>query len=178
MFSSNCCFLTSIQIPQEAGKVVWYSSLFKNFPQLVIHTVKRLQCSQWSRKCSCSVVSNSLQRYGLWAARLSTGFSRQEYWNGLPFPSPGDLLDLGIKLKSSALWADSTGFPRGSAGKESTCNGQDLGLIPGLGRSPGDGHGNPLQYSGLKNPMDCIVHAVTKGWTWLSDFHFTLVKQK
>ena len=60
----------------------------------------------------------------------------------------------------------------GSAGKESTCNAGDLGLIPGLGRSPGEGHGNPLQYSGLKNSMDCIVHGVAKSRTRLSDFHF------
>ena len=44
------------------------------------------------------------------------------------------------------------GFPGGSVGKESTCNVGDLGLIPGLGRSPGGGHGNPLQYSCLENP--------------------------
>ena len=44
------------------------------------------------------------------------------------------------------------GFPRGSDGKESACNAGDLGLIPGLGRSPGGGHGNPLQYSCLENP--------------------------
>ena len=43
-------------------------------------------------------------------------------------------------------------FPGGSDGKESTCNAGDLGLIPGLGRSPGRRHGNPLQYSGLENP--------------------------
>ena len=45
-------------------------------------------------------------------------------------------------------------FPCGSAGKESTCNAGDLGLIPGLGRSPGEGKGYPLQYSGLENSMD------------------------
>ena len=45
-------------------------------------------------------------------------------------------------------------FPCDSAGKESTCNEGDLGLIPGLGRSPGEGNGSPLQYSGLENPMD------------------------
>ena len=44
------------------------------------------------------------------------------------------------------------GFPGGLVGKESTCNVGDLGLIPGLGRSPGGGHGNPLQYSCLENP--------------------------
>ena len=62
------------------------------------------------------------------------------------------------------------GFPCGSAGKESTCNAGDLGWIPGLGRSPGEGKGYPLQYSGLENSMDCVVHGVEKNWTWLSDF--------
>ena len=64
------------------------------------------------------------------------------------------------------------GFPCGSAGKESACNAGDLGSTPGLGRSPGGGHGNPLQYSGLENSMDCIVHGVVKNLTWLSDFYF------
>ena len=52
------------------------------------------------------------------------------------------------------------GFPGSSAGKESTCSAGDLGSIPGLGRSPGEGKGYPLQYSGLENSMDCIVHGV------------------
>ena len=54
------------------------------------------------------------------------------------------------------------GFSCGSAGKESTCNVGDLCLIPVLGRSPGEGKGYPLQYSGLENSMDCIVPGVTK----------------
>jgi len=56
------------------------------------------------------------------------------------------------------------GFPCGSAGKESTCNVRDLGSIPGLGRSPGEGKGKgyPLQYSGLENSMDSIVHGITE----------------
>ena len=49
------------------------------------------------------------------------------------------------------------GFPGGSAGKEFTCNVGDLGLIPGLGRSPGEGNNYPLHYSGLENSMDCMV---------------------
>ena len=63
------------------------------------------------------------------------------------------------------------GFPCGSAGKESTCNAGDLGSIPALGRSPGEGKGYPFQYSGLENSMHCIVHGVAKSQTWLSDFH-------
>ena len=65
------------------------------------------------------------------------------------------------------------GFPGGSAGKESACNAGDLGSIPMLGRSPGEGSEYPLQYSCLENSMNCIVQAVTKSRTWLSDFHFT-----
>ena len=64
------------------------------------------------------------------------------------------------------------GFPGGSAGKESAHNVGDLGLIPGLGRSPGEGKGYPLQYSGLENSVDYIVHGVAKSQTQLSDFHF------
>ena len=63
-------------------------------------------------------------------------------------------------------------FPDSSVGKESACNVGDLGSIPGLRRSPGKGKGYPLQYSGLENSLDCIVHGVTKSQTWLSDFHF------
>ena len=62
------------------------------------------------------------------------------------------------------------GFSGGSDSKESTCNAGDLGLIPGLGRYPGEGNGNPLQYSCLENPMDRVacwatVHGVSKSWT-------------
>ena len=64
------------------------------------------------------------------------------------------------------------GLPCGSVGKESACNAGDLGSIPGLGRSQGEGKGYPLQYSGLENFMNCIVHGVTKSQTQLSDFHF------
>ena len=61
-----------------------------------------------------------------------------------------------------------------SAGKESTCNTGDLASILGLGRSPGEGTGYPLQYSGLENSMDCIVVGSQRvGHDWgLSDFHF------
>ena len=73
----------------------------------------------------------------------------------------------------------SLGFPDSSNGKESACNGRDLGLIPGLGRSPGEGHGNALQSSHLENSMGrgawrAPVYGVTKSRTQLSDcyFHF------
>ena len=66
------------------------------------------------------------------------------------------------------------GFPGGLVGKESACNAGDPGSIPGWGRSPGEGHGNPLQYSCLENPVNrgswwAAVHGVTKGQFQLSD---------
>ena len=104
-------------------------------------------------------------------------FSGQEYWGGLPCPPPGDPPNPGIEPKCPALQADSLPSepPSGglmfyeqnlkgyclniqdifrasliaSVGKESACNAGDLGLIPGSGRSSGEGHGNPLQYSDL-----------------------------
>ena len=63
-----------------------------------------------------------------------------------------------------------TGFPGGTSGKEPTCNAGDVGSIPGSGRSPGEGHGNPLQYSCRENPMDrgaswATVHGVAESDT-------------
>ena len=64
------------------------------------------------------------------------------------------------------------GFLGGSvSGKESACNAGNLGSIPGLGRAPGEGKDYPLQYSGLENSMDCIVHGFAKNRTQLSNFH-------
>ena len=63
------------------------------------------------------------------------------------------------------------GFPCGSPGNEFAYSEGDLGSIPGLGRSSGEGKGYPRQYSGLENSMDCIDHGVAKSQTRLSDFH-------
>ena len=69
-------------------------------------------------------------------------------------------------MKKSGTW----GFPHSSDSKESTFNAEDLSSIPGLGRYPGGGHGNPLQYSCLENPIyrgtwQDMVHGVAKSWT-------------
>ena len=80
------------------------------------------------------------------------------------------------------FWSLEAGFPGGSDSRESTCDVGDLGSIPGSRRSPGEGNGNPLQYSCLENPMDrgawwATVHGVAKSQTQLSDsftfFHST-----
>ena len=84
-------------------------------------------------------------------------------------PSHCSAKRLGVTLPGLSF---SLTFPCGSAGKESACNLGDLGLIPGLERSPGKGNSYPLQYSGLENSMDCIVHGVANSQTQLSDFRF------
>ena len=71
------------------------------------------------------------------------------------------------------------GFTGGLVVKNLPANAGDVGSIPGVGRSSGGGHGNPLQYSCLENPMDrgawwTTVHGVAKSWTRLSDFTFSL----
>ena len=73
-----------------------------------------------------------------------------------------------FNIGSVSFW----GFPGGSVGKESACNAGDLGPIPELGRSHGEGNGYPLQDSGLENSVDCIVHGVARSQTRLSDFNF------
>ena len=82
---------------------------------------------------------------------------------------PGRLPSMGSQ-RVGHVWATnmfSLGFPGGSDGKESSCNAGDQGSIPGLGRSPGEGHSNPLQHSCLENSMDRgawqgTVHGVTE----------------
>ena len=70
------------------------------------------------------------------------------------------------------------GFPGSLASKESTCNAGDPGSIPESGRASGEGIGYPLQYSGLENSMDWIVHGVAKSQTKLSNFHFHFTQSK
>ena len=169
-------------------------------------------------------------------APLSMGFSRQEYWSGLPCPPPGDLPNPGIKpeslhllhcrqilytlshpgspgtiipwfshghtiwgnieLKSiiSITWCqdfwklsvlicmvNSYRLPQWLSSKESTCKAGDRGdvsSVPGVGRWPGGGKDNPLQYSHLGNPMDrgtwqAAVHQVPKSQTRLSEWVHT-----
>ena len=91
---------------------------------------------------------------------------------------PGRLRSMGLQrvghdwaTSLSLLLSSLKGFPGGSAGKESACNAGDLGSVPGLERSPGEGKHYPLQYSGLENSMDWTVHGVSKSQTQLNNFH-------
>ena len=84
------------------------------------------------------------------------------------------MLNIYFVTFSSFLWS----FPGGSAGKDSACSAGDLGSIPVLGRSRGEGNGNPLQYSCLESLMkrgawQATVHGITKSQTRLSNFTFT-----
>ena len=101
-------------------------------------------------------------------APLSMGFSRQEYWSGLPFPSPGDLPNPGIEPRSPVLQADAlSSEPPETAisicifsdSKKFACNAGDMGSISRSGRSLEEENGNPFQYSCLENSMD-------RPWGW------------
>ena len=100
-----------------------------------------------SNPLQCSCLENPRDGGAWWAAVYGVAWSRTQ-----------------LKRLSSSS-SSSLSHKGSSAGKESACNVGDLELIPGLGRSPGEGKGYPLQYSGLKNSMDGIVHGVAKSRT-------------
>ena len=144
--------------------MVWYSHLFQNFPQcVVIHTIKGFGIVNVAEidvflESSCffydpTDVGNLISG--------SSAFSKPSL--NISKLSVHKLLK--PSLENFGHYFVSVGFPCSSAGKESTCNAGDLGLIPGLRRSPGERNGYSLQYSGLENSMDCIVHGVAKSRT-------------
>ena len=148
--------------------------------------------------CSCCSLSLEGPQLCQLKPYLSFGVSANsispmKHFSGLPTPSLGGFPHSSVGKESTCNAGDPSlipgvrkipwrrdrlhtpvflGFPGGSAGKESTCNAGDLGSIPGLGRSPGEGKGFPLQYSGLENSMDCTVHGEAKSQTRLSDYYF------
>ena len=150
-------------------------NLFRTFIQIMHFTCCLSSSLSWNfchlrekiRKIftSTEVICNSLDRKKSWDFWIGH-YLAISLFSGFQFPNCK--WDLVLSL---------LGFPDRSVGKESTCNAGDPGSIPGLGRSPGERNGYPLQYSGLENSMDCIVHKV-KSWRWLSDFHFTFITFK
>ena len=116
----------------------------------------------WSFFWSVSSLSFQI----VWCALLSILFDDSSLCPLLSVVEPNQRVFFSI--------LDISGFPGDSAGKEFACKVGDLNLIPGVERSPREGNGYPLRYSGLENSMDCIVHRVTKSRTRLSSFHFHL----
>ena len=123
-----------------------------------------------------------------WMASQIQGTWVREAWHAVPVPQDREAWHAeGHGVTNSRIqlsnWTTilmvlniGVGFPGGSDGKEPACSSGDPDSIPGLGRSPGKGNGNPLQYSCLENPMDkgawqATVHGVAKSWTWLSNQH-------
>ena len=128
------------------------------------HTVAQ-SCLTLCNLMDCSLPRSSI--HGIFQAKILE-------WVATPFSKgssrPRDQTNVScIAGRFFTFWS----FPCGSAHKESACIEVDLGSIPGLGRFPGEGKGYPLQYSGLENSMDCIVHGTAKSRTRLSDFHFS-----
>ena len=106
-------------------------------------------------------------------------FYRQEYWSGLPFPP---LVNTHTHTHTHThtnihAYTHTHIFPAGSDSKESAYTAGDPGLIPGSGRSPGEGNGYPLQHSCLENSMDrgawwAAVCGVAESWIQLNEEHF------
>ena len=95
-----------------------------------------------------------------------TGEEYEVFWTDTLEELAGAVLySLGDTVGPNGDSLDTLHSPDSSVGKESACSVGDLGSMPGLGRSPGEGKGYRLQYSGLENSMDCIVHEVAKSWT-------------
>ena len=121
-----------------------------------------------SESIICSVASDSATPWMV-CCQVSMELSRQEYRSGLSFPSSGDLPNPAIESTPPVLWADSLpSEPPANSGDT-----RDLGWIPGSGRSPGEGNGNPIQCSCLENTRDrgawwATVHEVAKSETGLS----------
>ena len=126
-----------------------------------------LLCS--SRLKSTLVLSAFLLATSLWVPCMHMRFSSTNKHLFSVFPHCGHL---SPAFRASFIAITILSFPGGWAGKESTCSVADLGLIPELGISPREENGYSLQYSGLENSMDCIVHRLAKSQTWLSNFHF------
>ena len=140
-------------------------AFFSRPQRWLIRSVSISSRIKWSEvKWSRSVVSDSLRPHGLQPTRLLRP------WD-FPGKSPGMGCHCLLQCSPYSLLV----FPGGSAGKESACNAEDLGSIPGLGRSPGEGNGNPLQFSCLENSRDRerslagFSRWVTKSQTRLSD---------
>ena len=139
---------------------------------LLLYLVSIVFCKSNFLTLSSSFWGNSLCYQGAsLIAQLVENPAMQE--TPVRFQGQEDPLEKGKATHCSIFW-----FPCGSADKESACNVGDLGSIPGLGGSPGEGKGYPLQYSGLENSMDCSPwgHRVGDDWATFTSLHFYAIK--
>ena len=149
MSSSNCCFLTCIEISQETDQVAWYSHLLKNFPQfVVIHTVKGFGIVNKAEvdvflESSCFLMTQRM--LAIWSL-VPLPFLNPTWTSAISWFLYG--WSLAWRILSITVLACEM------SAKESACQCRRHGSIPGSGRFPGGGNGNPLQYSCLENPMD------------------------
>ena len=137
---------------------------------LMIGCLEEKQVWFWNQKEHNSTLSCLLTEISC-MSHLTPWFS---YWYQVPTSEAS--CEGGADLETLLEWSIyfSQGFPGGSDSKESACNAGDLDSIAGSGRPPGEGNGNPFQYSRLGNPMDrgalwAIVHGIAENWTRLSD---------
>ena len=162
-----------------------YDSVNCNPPGSFVHGISQAKILEWVAVPSSRGPSRPRDQtqVSCIAGRVFTIWANKEalsVWIYIKLLSSTVIFSLSIILASTLV---TTFFSChlaccGSAGTESTCNVGDLGSVPGLGRSPGEGKGHPLQYSGLENSMDYTVHGVAKSWTQLSDFHFTGILER
>ena len=178
---SNSCPSSLWCHPTISSSVIPFSSCL-HFPRNRVFSNETVLCIRWPKYWSFSFsISPSNEYSGLISFRMN-------WFNFLAIQGTLKSLLQHHSLKASILWRSAfftvqlshlyktTGKTIAPLGAQLVKNPPtgDLGLIPGLGRFPGEGKGYSIQYSDLENSKDCIVHGVPKSGTWLSDFHFHL----
>ena len=123
--------------------------------------------------------SDDFNKVSNWSLLISRGLQMNDMTKDMREKTVTVLLclmvELVLKKRNCCGSLCHQGFPFGSAGEESACDAGNLGSIPGLGRSPGEGKGYHSSILAWRTAWDCIVHGVTKSQTWLSHFHFHCV---
>ena len=152
--------------PQGGGKIFCISTFGDSGPDLQASQIPALGVAALGPGLGAAMGPGSLSEGAAPAAQMAslalpTLFLGDCLWNALALVSHLSFVSLLLRC----IMLVNKGFPCGSVGKEFTCSMADLCSIPGVGRSPGEGKGYSLQYSGLENSMDCLVHGVTKSQT-------------
>ena len=177
MSGSNSCFLTCIQVSLETGKVIWYAHLFKYFPQfVVIHTVKgfntlnkaevgvflEFSCFSYGPRDVGNLIfgSSAFSKPSLNIWKFSVHILLKPNLENFEHY----FTTMWNECNCAVVWR---GFPGTSAGKESTSNAGDPGLIPGSGRSTEEGIGYSLQYSWVSLVTQLVKNLPAMQETWV-----------